>query len=316
MIFSCQKENDKSNGDSEINEMIELGFLANQVINVDDLDREYHLFVPNNYMDASVVIIFHGHANSYNNFIGLSGETAPYKAWLDLAEEENIILVVPNGLFFSGNEKGWNDCRTDASTNSEADDVQFISLLIDDIVDKYQADSKKIYVNGTSNGGHMCIRLANEIPEKLTAFAAVISSHAVNSDCSDSEVPVSALFMNGTIDSILPYDGGQMSSNRGEVFSTENSVNYWVNRNGTDLIPEKLDLPDTNLDDDSNVEKYTYLNGTNNTEVVLYKIINGGHTEPSIKERYGSFILTILGNQNADIEMTDEVWSFFKDKSK
>jgi len=315
LVFSCKKDDNGNDGNNDMNE-IEIGFLQDQTIDVFDVEREYHLFVPDNYLNAPIVMIFHGHTNNSSDFIGLNGETAPNKKWLDIAEEEDVILAIPNGLFVASNEKGWNDCRADASTNSEADDVEFASALLDFILNKYQADSKRIYVNGVSNGGHMCIRLANETPEKITAFAAIISSNSADSECSDSDIPVSALFMNGTADSILPFDGGEMSSNRGEVFSTKNTVNYWVNRNGTDLVADSLNLPDTNLDDDSNVEKFTYLNGTNNTEVVLYKIINGGHADPSKEERYGSFILNFLGNQNGDIEMADEVWAFFKDKTK
>ena len=48
----------------------------------------------------------------------------------------------------------------------------------------------------------------------------------------------------------------------------------------------------------------------------LYKIGGGGHTEPSIKERYSGPFELQVGLQNNDIEMADEVWQFFKDKQK
>jgi polyhydroxybutyrate depolymerase len=75
-------------------------------------------------------------------------------------------------------------------------------------------------------------------------------------------------------------------------------------------------LPDINKKDKSTVEKYIYINGLNNTEVALFKIIGGGHTEPSITKRYGSRYLKLVGNQNNDIEMANEVWDFLKNKSK
>ena len=46
------------------------------------------------------------------------------------------------------------------------------------------------------------------------------------------------------------------------------------------------------------------------------KLNNGGHTEPSISERYSSIWLSIVGNQNGDIEMANEVWDFFKTKTR
>jgi len=171
-------------------------------------------------------------------------------------------------------------------------------------------------VTGTSNGGHFSIRLAEELSDKITAFAAMVASNSVNSVCTTSTTGVSALFMNGTDDPILPYEGGEMPSNRGEVYSTEDSVAYWVNKNATDTVPEITNLNNANTNDGSTVTKYLYGNGQNGTEVALYEIDNGGHTEPSIAERYSNIYLLLVGNQNGDIEMANEVWDFFKTKSK
>lgn len=303
---------DKDDSTSEINPTIDVGLVTDQTISVAGVTREYHIFIPQNYTNAPILFLFHGH-NSDNDMLLAS----PYKVWLDIAEENDVIVAIPNGLFTSEDEKGWNDCRSDALTNSNADDVQFINDLIDKIIDTYQANSNRVYISGSSNGGHMCIKLAQEIPEKITAFASIISSNAVNSDCSNSTVPVSALFMNGTNDPLLPYDGGQMTGNRGEVFSTQSTLDYWVNRNGTASTPTTTNLPDNNSNDNCTVEKNVYSNGSNNIEVVLYKIIGGGHTEPSIIERYTAPLVPFaLGNQNGDIEMAEEVWSFFQNKSK
>ena len=102
----------------------------------------------------------------------------------------------------------------------------------------YSSNESKVFAIGTSNGGHFAIRLAEEIPNRITAFASIAASNSVNSDCNSLPIEVSALFMNGTDDPILPYTGGQMPSNRGEVHSTENTISYWVNKNGTDTFPE------------------------------------------------------------------------------
>ncbi|MCH8487584.1 MAG: hypothetical protein LAT75_12010, partial [Candidatus Cyclonatronum sp.] len=111
-----------------------------------------------------------------------------------------------------------------------------------------------------------------------------------------------------------PYNGG--NTGNGEVISTENTVAYWVQRNATDTTPEVTNFPDINTNDSSTVTRYLYKNGGNGTEVVLYKVNNGGHTEPSISERYSSIWLSIVGNQNGDIEMANHVWDFFKTKTK
>lgn len=293
---------------------VEKGLLENQSIVVDDLERNYHLFVPNTPENAPVVFLFHGGGGDFDEILGLTGIKAPYKVWLDIAQEENIIIVVPNGSMGT-RLRGWNDCRSDGD-NPSTDDVAFILNLLDFIEGKYHSDATKVYATGTSNGGHFAIRLAQEIPDRLTAFAAIVAANAVNSECNDSSEKVSALFMNGTDDPILPYEGGQMTSNRGEVYSTEQTIDYWVQRNLTETSPEISNLNDTNSDDNCSITKYEYKNGANNTEVVLYKVNNGGHTEPSISQRFSPLYLALVGNQNGDIEMANEVWDFFKDKSK
>ncbi|MFK7809357.1 MAG: PHB depolymerase family esterase [Saprospiraceae bacterium] len=301
---------------NEIDPEVEKGLLQNQVMTSGGIDRNYHLYVPDNSMNAPVVLLFHGNGGNYNDVLGLSNVKAPYKAWLDLAVEEDLIIAVPNGTLGSNNKRGWNDCRNDASTNPTVDDVQFIEELLDYIQSEYNSNASKVFAVGTSNGGHFSIRLAEEIPDKITAFAAIVASNSVNSKCNNSSTPISALFMNGTEDSFLPYDGGQMASNRGEVFSTENTIQYWVDKNATDTVAEISNFTNSNTSDNSTVTKHLYANGQNGTEVALYEIENGGHTEPSLVERYSDLYLLIVGNQNGDIEMATEVWDFFKTKSK
>lgn len=127
---------------------------------------------------------------------------------------------------------------------------------------------------------------------------------------------LSALNMNGTVDTLVPYNGGQISEDRGGVKSTDESILYWIERNQTDSIPEIENLENTTTTDDSTVEKLTYKNGLNNSQVVLYKILGGGHTEPSKIEKYSEVYKIIVGEQNEDVEMAEEVWKFFEDKFK
>ena len=86
-------------------------------------------------------------------------------------------------------------------------------------------------------------------------------------------------------------------------------------RNGADRTPEVVKLPDTDRKDGSSAERPAYRNGTRDTEVVLYKIVNGGHSTSSLRASNGRAIPRLLGPQSADIEMTEEIWSSFKDKT-
>ena len=57
------------------------------------------------------------------------------------------------------------------------------------------------------------------------------------------------------------------------------------------------------------IERYS--GGKAGSEVVLYEVRGGGHTEPSRSERYGFLYRLVVGRQNGDMEMADEVWKFF-----
>lgn len=309
IFFTGCKSNDN---DSTQNQSQGNALLRDQSISISNQDRQYHLYLPGEPDSAPIVLLLHGNSGSNDQIIGLSGTKAPHKVWLDIARHENIILVVPNGVIGPNGKRGWNDCRNDAPTNPDSDDVLYINELIQFVQSNYGSSASSVFSVGTSNGGFMSMRLANEIPEAIDAIAIIVASKPVNSECVQPSSPIPILIMNGTEDPILPYNGGQIDSNRGEVYSTAETVDYWINRNQTDSTPVIIDVQNIDPDDNSTVNRYSYQNGIGDTVVEHYEVINGGHTEPSIAERYGNIFKLIVGNQNGDIEMAAEIWEFFK----
>lgn len=313
LVVACTK-NDNTTVDLIPGPALEEGLLENQKIDILGTERDYHLYIPENPINAPVVMLFHGNGSNNNEILGITNVKAPYKVWLDIAEQEDLILIVPNGSEGTDGKNGWNDCRADAEGNPNSNDVLFANHLIDMAIEQYQANASKVFAVGTSNGGHMAIRLAQEIPDKLKAFASIVAANPVNTQCTNSTIPISALIINGTEDPFLPYEGGPMASSRGEVYSTEETIAYWVDRNNTNIAPVINNLANTDETDNCTVTTYLYENGTNNTEVALYTVVGGGHTEPSIRERYSNLFKIIVKEQNGDIEMAYEVWNFFKTK--
>lgn len=308
LLFSCKKD------ESELipNPILKL----DETISVDGISRTFHIQHPQNSKNKPLVVLLHGHGGSSDQSIGEGLGKNPQKLWLKIAQEQDFIVVVPNGELGPEETRGWNDCRTDAIGNPSTDDVKFIKNLIEKIEQEYSHDKGRVYITGISNGALMTQRLAEEIPEKIAAFASVVNSLPANSICIEGDEVISALYMNGTVDPLVPYGGGQISSNRGIVKSTDESILYWIQRNQTDTTPIIENFDNINIDDNSTVEKSTYQNGLNNSEVILYKIIGGGHTEPSKSEKYSQIYKNIVGEQNEDIEMAEEIWEFFKDKAK
>ncbi len=292
--------------------------LATESISLDGVTRRYAIYVPEKPGAANLPLVFelHGGGVSIEDMTGESGYKTPYKLWMDLADSEKFIVVYPEGLNGAYGKPTWNDCRANASVNSGADDVQFISTLIDLVSAAHNIDPNSIYASGTSNGGLMALRLAVELPDQISAIAAVAAAMPDHSECRPPAHPVSVLFMNGTDDNHLPYHGGILSNppnpDHGSVYSTEASVNIWKAINRTDQAPVSYSFPDLDTKDGSTVTSYSYANGINGKEVALYKVIGGGHSAPSIREQYSALFERYFNRQNHDIETTTEVWNFFR----
>jgi len=62
--------------------------------------------------------------------------------------------------------------------------------------------------------------------------------------------------------------------------------------------------------------RYTWSGPHNTVQVVLLKLLGGGHAEPSRKKRYPGLFSRFPGRQNAGIEIAEEAWTFFKDKRR
>lgn len=301
------------------NNKLDPGLFTDNSIPVNGVDRNYDFYVPSDIETSKLplVVLLHGSGASPSDLTGQSRDTSPNKVWMNIADNEKIILVYPEGSTNDPVEHlVWNDCRADAINSSSLDDIGFMSVLIDHFSQMSNVDTSRIYVSGSSNGGQMALRVAMEMPDMVVAIAAILAAMPAVSSCLPSN-QISVLFMNGTDDPVVPFNGGEVSPNiggRGTVLPTEESVNIWVDFNQADPVPITTDFPNINILDGSIVRKSAYMNMSEGTEVILYEVSGGGHAEPSIQELYSLLTRPLVGNQNQDIEMANEVWDFFKDK--
>ncbi|MBX2862396.1 MAG: hypothetical protein KTR27_02490 [Leptolyngbyaceae cyanobacterium MAG.088] len=278
--------------------------------------RSYRIYGPELLPETpcAAVLLLHGNGGSADQLIGVTGQQAPHQLWMPIADREHLILIIPDGLVGPNGKPGWNDARNIAS-NPDSDDVAFLNNLVETVAESYPIDFQRVYATGMSNGGHMALRLAAEVPEKFAAVAAVAAANPDPIFVDQPQYSISVLLMNGTDDQILPYEGGEMSRDRGKVQSTDDSIQYWVTHNNCEKIPRFSRYTNQSRTDGCTASRTTYSNLTTNVEVSLVRIRGGGHTEPSISQPYSRLFLAIVGAQNQDIEMADEVWKFFQDKS-
>ena len=233
-------------------------------ISHDGLNREYVLHVPDLYSgDDSVPLVFNLHGGSGT----ATGQR--YLSEMDqVADSAGFIVAYPQGSFVNGYSY-WNSMIATEGSKGTADDVGFISILIDEISSNYNIDLSKVYACGYSNGGDMAISLACYLSDKISAVAPVSGLMSQESDslCEPNQT-TGVFIINGTADNERPYSGINDYH-----LSVDNALAYWSNYHLADSV-----VIEEFVDGNNNaIELYTYLNQSGLSFLQHYKIIGGGH---------------------------------------
>lgn len=144
-------------------------------------EREYYVHVPEGYTGGSpapVVFMLHGTAGTGLDMWERSG-------WKEVGEDENILTVFPSSLRYCIHDT--DGTKTIAKWNSQPvewqfcnpseakDDILFLNLVLDEVIEKFNVDEKRVYLVGFSNGGQMAAKTSIFLSDRL---AAVISNAA------------------------------------------------------------------------------------------------------------------------------------------
>ena len=286
--------------------------------------RTYQLHIPPAYDSTEpvpVVIALHGHTGGWPELkIG---------AKLDQkADEEGFIVVYPTGhlappllrfLLFINTLMPtlhlwghiwncWDYC--------DIDDVGFIRALINNLVSTLNINSSRIYITGMSGGGLMTYRLGADLSDIVAAIAPVAGSiggiwYTESSlyVIPEPAHPVPVIIFHGLQDRNLPYEGGWVNGTlrffntnikkdiNTYFLSVNESVSFWVEHNNCNPEPEVNEI--------GNVVKTMYMNGDNDSEVVLYTVKDGGH------EWFGSPLFP-----DRNISINNLMWEFFEQHPK
>jgi polyhydroxybutyrate depolymerase len=273
--------------------------------------RTYHFYEPDSSGEPlPLVLLLHGGGAEIDDHIGLGFVDWPHEIWLDIADEDGLYVLVPQGL-----DSQWNDCRSDCPHCGEQDDVGFLLALLDELAGRHAIDSDRVYVVGESNGGFMTQRLGIEAPDRFTGLGVVIALMPANDECTAAgDEPLPIMFQIGTADATIPYEGGVgVLANTGEVLSAADSVAYWVLRDQCHQTPTPQALPDLDPDDDSTVTRDDFDCPATATAVTVLTLHGAGHVAPSIEVQVSGLWESIAGEQNHDIEGAREFWTFFQE---
>ena len=247
-------------------------------IDVGEFTRTYRLFVPPGATQPMpLVFVLHGGGGT-----GAGMEALALGRLTDLAKDEGFVIVYPDAF-----RRNWNDGRKDApaaAARRNIGGVAFVSASIDAISAEVAIDPGRVFAAGMSNGAMMALRLGCDLADRIAAVAAVAGNLARDhaASCSPART-VSVLVMNGTADPLVPYGGGPVMfarRGRGALVGTDETVAIFRAHNGCAEAGVSESLADRDPRDDVRIEKFTWADCAERSEVVLYRLDGGGHVWP------------------------------------
>lgn len=161
-----------------------------RTLTVDGVDRSYRLYVPDDLADdPALVVMMHGGLGS-----GRQAERA--YGWNDEADAGGFIVAYPDG-----EGRVWN--AGDCCGRSTADDVGFITALVDDLQAEFGISPARTFATGMSNGAMMSYTLAC----RTDLFAAIAPVAGTIVTPCESPSPTSVLHIHGLDDGQVRMDG-------------------------------------------------------------------------------------------------------------
>jgi polyhydroxybutyrate depolymerase len=280
-----------------------------RTLKVGTVERSYLLHLPPHLPrdgSAALILAFHGRGGDGAGMERLT-------RFSDLADRDGFAVAYPDGL-----DRSWNDGRSvpaPGARRSDADDVGFISLLIDSLTTELHPDPRRIFATGFSNGAGFSHYLAARLSTRIAAIASVSGGISDGAARHFSPMdPVSVLIIQGTADPLVPYAGGPVSGGRlGRELGADSTALLWEESDGIRAVAATGELADVAPGDRCRVHWERWSGGRRGTEIRLYRLEGGGHTWPG-----GPQYLPrgIVGPVCRDFDATAAIWDFFAGHAK
>jgi polyhydroxybutyrate depolymerase len=276
--------------------------------------RRYLIATPPDDMcgKRALVVVLHGAGASADQVLGLAFPPSPLSLWLEIGARERVVVIAPDA-----GTGGWSDCFASDARASRKDDVGFVGALIEHAVARHDVDPERVYLIGVSRGGWMAYRVAIEIPEKLAAFCVILAGMPPPGRSTMPATPLPALIVGCTADPLIRYRGGKPWYVLGfaePVRGIEDTAHLWRELAGLPDTPNIVGLDASDPGGKTSVTRFMWGQASDTLQVGLYRITGAGHAEPSRLKRYPRFINWLTGLQNADLEVAEAAWDFFREK--
>ena len=283
LFFSCSKNKDQ------------LSF----VFEHDGIAREYMLYIPSTIKpQAPLIFVLHG--------LGSTNSHIRDYSQMDLVADKNgFVVCYPQGTGSTKNtihtKKGssfWN-VGYEIHKNEVVDDVSFLTSLAIYLQQEYDLDPEKTFCTGMSNGGDMSYLLGCQAPEVFKAIASITGCMMewIYKSC-DNNSPIPVFQIHGTRDNITYYDGDITNRDRwGAYLGVESTIQFWVDHNM--CSKSIIDTIGFVNNESRYIIREKFLNGVDENEVWLHKVINGGHD-------------WVQKSLEKDFNTSEEIWKFFE----
>jgi len=276
-------------------------------ITVDGHERTFEVHVPLGYKGEQavpLVVALHGRSGTGHSTAGLTHFDS-------ISDARGFLVVYPDGL-----DNSWADGRGATSSDKDGiDDVKFLSELIREIARDYKMDASRVFVTGISNGGFMSQRVACELSSQVAAVGVVAATMGeITASHCHPERPVSVMLIQGTLDPLVPIQGGPMGPNgsRGMILSLKDAAKKWIGLDACDSKPEIATLQDKAADGTS-IRRESFRGCKGGAEVVVYTVEGGGHTWPGGKAYLPE---SIVGKTSGNMDASEVLWEFFSKRSR
>lgn len=258
----------------------------------DGLTRQFIYHAPENIpKGAPLVFVLHGYTDDAVDIRRYSGMDS-------IADRNGFAVCYPRGTVDDRGNRFWN-VGYSFHPGMNVDDVEFLTKLAGYLQNKHDLSTKNTFVTGMSNGGEMCYLLACRAHQVFRAYAPVAGMmlQKIFNEC-DPEISVPLFEIHGTSDTINFYEGDISNYyGWGSYPGIPYTIDFWSRLNEcTGLTIDTL--PDKCHTDNSIVVTEKRIGKDNDTQIWLYRIINGGHDWPG-------------STGNMDINASREIWSFF-----
>ena len=154
-----------------------------------NISGQYLLYLPENYSskdDWPLMLFLHG-AGERGDSLELVKTHGPPKL-VETNKSFPFVLISPQ-------------CPEGDRWSSEKQ-LEFLTALLDDIVENYRIDSKRIYLTGLSMGGYGTWSLAIKHPNKFAAIAPICGGGNPEKVCEIKRVPT--WVFHGAKDNVVP----------------------------------------------------------------------------------------------------------------